>query len=83
MEYQGVTIEFSRIAVRLFTGFEMREGFSIATPEKALLDTLYFRKGLPVQDELELDGVDFEVIGKLAKGYPKRVKYAVDEIGQR
>ncbi len=83
MEYQGVTIEFSRIADRLFTGFEMRQGFSIATPEKALLDTLYFRKGLPVEDELELDSVDFEVMGKLAEWYPKRVRVRADEIGQR
>jgi predicted transcriptional regulator of viral defense system len=74
MEYQGVTIEFSRIAYRLFTGFEMREGFSIATPEKALLDTLYFRKGLPVKDELELNGVDTGMLYKLAEFYPKRVK---------
>ena len=55
------------ISNRLFTGFEMREGFSIATPEKALLDTLYFRKGLSVQDELELDGVDIGLLQKLAE----------------
>lgn len=74
MEYQGVTIEFSRIADRLFTGFTMQEGFSIASPEKALLDTIYFRKGLPVQDELELEGLDSGVLRTLAESYPKRVR---------
>lgn len=74
VEWHGVAIEFSRIADRLFTGFTMQEGFSIATPEKALLDTLYFRKGLPVQDELELDGVDFEQMREMGELYPKRVR---------
>ena len=52
----------------------MQEGFSIAIPEKALLDTLYFRKGLPVEDELELDGVDTGLLRKLSELYPKRVR---------
>lgn len=74
MEYQGVSIEFSRIADRLFTGYEMRDGFTIATPEKALLDTLYFRKGLPVFDELELEGIDKAAMLEMAARYPKRVR---------
>ena len=78
----GVSIEFSRIADRLFTGFEMREGFSIATPEKALLDTLYFRKGLPVQDELELEGIDTRQLRELVELFPKRVRDWGDRFGQ-
>lgn len=78
--WHGIGIEFSRIADRLFTGFTMRDGFSIATPEKAVLDTLYLRKGLPVQDELELDGIDFDLVRKLAELYPKRVRDQVAEL---
>jgi predicted transcriptional regulator of viral defense system len=77
--WHGVGIEFSRIADQLFTGFTMQDGFSIATPEKALLDTIYFRKGLPVRDELELDGVDFELMRNMAEVYPKRVQVFVKE----
>jgi predicted transcriptional regulator of viral defense system len=72
--YRGVGIEFSRIAERLFTGFTMEEGFSIATPEKALLDTIYFRKSLPVRDELELEGVDGSLLLRMAEVFPKRVR---------
>jgi hypothetical protein len=71
--WRGTGIEFSRIAVRLFAGFTMRDGFSMATPEKALLDTIYFRKGLPVQDELELRGLSSVVLQQLAMNYPQRV----------
>lgn len=72
--WRGTEIEFSRIADRLFSGFTMLDGFSMATPEKALLDTVYFRKGLPVRDELELDGIDRVLIGQMAQAYPKRVQ---------
>jgi predicted transcriptional regulator of viral defense system len=75
--WRGTGIEFSRIAVRLFTGFTMQDGFSIATPEKALLDTIYFRRGLPVHDELELDGVDRALLKQLAMNYPERVSETI------
>jgi predicted transcriptional regulator of viral defense system len=39
--YQGVTVEFAHIADRLFSGFETKEGFNMALPEKALLDAIY------------------------------------------
>jgi predicted transcriptional regulator of viral defense system len=81
--WQGVGIEFSRIADRLFTGFTMQDGFSIATPEKALLDTIYLRKGLPVRDELELDGIDKELLRKMAEDYPKRVRNEVIPISNQ
>lgn len=75
--WRGVGIEFSRIAEKLFLGFTMQDGYSIAIPEKALLDTIYFRKGLPFQDELELDGIDKILIGQMARTYPKRVQEGI------
>ena len=38
----GVTIEYSRISSRLYFGFETRNGFNLALPEKALLDAVYY-----------------------------------------
>ena len=78
--WHGTDIEFSRIAERLFTGFSMQDGFSIATPEKALLDTIYLRRSLPVQDELELDGVDSALLREMGGAYPKRVRHEVDNL---
>ncbi len=78
--YQGCAIEFSRIAPRLFTGYTMQDGFAIATPEKALLDTIYLRQGLPVEDELELDSVDRAVLVELAQVYPLRVRERVGQM---
>lgn len=83
LAWRGTGIEFSRIAEKLFTGFTMEDGFSMATPEKALLDTIYLRKGLPVRDELELDGVDAELLRKIAEGYPRRVREEVDEVARQ
>lgn len=80
--YRGYGIEFSRIADHLFSGFSMEDGFAIASPEKALLDTLYFRKCLPVQDELELEAVNSELLLNLAGLYPVRVKEEIRRVIQ-
>lgn len=42
----------------------------MASPEKAILDTLYYRGTIPAQDELELDNVDSILLLKIAKRYP-------------
>lgn len=42
----GGTVSFHRMPPQLFTGFEIaRDGAKIATPEKALFDTLYLAPG--------------------------------------
>jgi predicted transcriptional regulator of viral defense system len=73
IEYQGVTIEFSKIAPTLFSGFIRVDDFYIATPEKAVLDTLYLRKSLPVEDELELDSIDIQTMDAMAQKFPLSV----------
>ncbi len=75
--YQGVTIAFSRISPALFTGFAAVDKFYVATPEKALLDTLYYRKRIPAHDELEWDEVDAGALAELAAKYPKSVSRAL------
>lgn len=70
LEYGGITIEFSHIASRLFTGFETRQGYNLALPEKALLDTIYLRRAIPFHDELNLDVLDKQRLDLLINLYP-------------
>lgn len=74
VEYQGVQIEFSRISPKLFFGFEAQGHFHMATPEKALLDTLHLHKGLPAADELEMTELDLDLLNNMAKRYPPAVQ---------
>jgi predicted transcriptional regulator of viral defense system len=76
--YQGITIEFSRISPTLFSGFIRIDDFDIATPEKALLDTLHLRKSLPAEDELELDSIDIEAMNQMAQKFPLSVTRRLD-----
>lgn len=71
VSYRGITIEFSRISPSLFLGFTHQDSFYIATPEKAILDTLYYRRAIPGHDELELESVDLDLLTKSAKRYPQ------------
>jgi hypothetical protein len=72
--YGGATIEFSRIAPRLFNGFETRDGSNLAVPEKALLDAIYLRKRIPFRDELELERIDRNRLMSLAEPFPASVR---------
>jgi len=74
IRFGGVTIEFSRIASRLFNGFETKDGFNLAVPEKALLDTIYLRKRIPFEDELELENIDHARSMSLAEAFPAVVR---------
>ena len=69
IEYQGITIEFSKISPKLFFGYETHQEFYMATPEKALIDTLYYRGNLPVADELELEGLNRGTLIEMAKKF--------------
>ena len=80
VDFSGVTIEFSRIASRLFTGYEMRNGFNLALPEKALLDTIYLRKHIPFPDELNLQYIKKDTLVKMAMPFPAVVKKRLEEI---
>lgn len=69
-----VTVEFSRIAPRLFTGYEGKDGYNLALPEKALLDTIHLRKHVPFQDELDLDAIDKDKLARMAEPFSMAVK---------
>jgi len=73
INYRGITIEFSRISPSLFSGFIYYDRFYMALPEKAILDTIYYRRSIPAQDELNLDEVDSKNLLKLLDKYPSYV----------
>jgi hypothetical protein len=68
--YRGVTIEYSKILSALFSGLTRVEDFYIATPEKAVLDTMHLRKTIQAEDELELDNINIAMMNKMAPKFP-------------
>ena len=80
LHWRGVTIEYSHIADRLYFGFEARDGFNLAMPEKALLDCIYYRNAAPFEDELELEGVDAGRLQEMAQSFPVRVREIVGKL---
>ena len=58
----------------------MRDGFNLALPEKALLDTIYLRKHIPFQDELNLEHINKDVLMQMAMPFPAVVKSRLEEI---
>ncbi len=74
IQFGGVTIEFSRIAPRLFNGYETKDGYNLALPEKALLDTVYLRKHIPFADELDFDRLNEKKLQTFAEEFPKVVQ---------
>ena len=78
--YQGVTIEFSRISPALFFGFRQVDHFLIASGEKAILDTLYLRGRLPVEDEMDLEGVDLDALLKMGSKFSRTLQRTLTRI---
>ncbi len=81
LEYQSVTIEFSRISPALFFGFNRIESFYMATPEKAILDTFYLRKALPTPDELETENIHIDTLERMARKFPQSVWNGIAKSG--
>lgn len=81
MEYQGITIEFSKISPSLFFGFNRIDNFYMATPEKAVLDTFYLRKAFPTPDELEIENINFETLEQMARKFPQTVWKGITRAG--
>jgi hypothetical protein len=75
---ENAVIEYSRIKESLFLPdqIECLEGVLMATPEKAMLDTLYLRRRIPFADELALDALSTGRLRSIANHYP-------DVVGQR
>ena len=78
--WRGVTIEYSHISDRLYYGFEPRDGYNLALPEKALLDCIYYRTTAPFADELELEELDTRRLREMAQPFPARVREMVEKL---
>jgi len=71
----GTVFRYSKISSNLYFGFEKKDGFFIATPEKALLDAVYLISY--GRYSLDLSSIDSENINrfemeKLSRAYPLR-----------
>ena len=64
-------------------GFTYLDRYYLASPEKAILDTLYYRGVVPTQDELELDRVDFNLLLKMSTMYPQFVSRTVSNLSNQ
>jgi hypothetical protein len=80
LAWRGITIEYSHLSDRLYFGFEPRDGYNLALPEKALLDWFYYRKTAPFADELELEELDTLRLREMAQPFPVRVRKIVGKL---
>jgi hypothetical protein len=80
LDYRDTTLEFSKIAPSLFWGFERKEGYDLATPEKALLDLIYLRGKIPLMDELERSELNFEKLYNFSERFPRTVRDKISEL---
>lgn len=72
-----VSVEYRKLKRELFFGYEKVESLFIATPEKALLDTLYlvsFGKFSIGLDQLDLKEISTKGIKKIATKFPERTR---------
>jgi hypothetical protein len=80
IQYNGITIEFSKIKPELFCHFQFHDSYHIALPEKAILDTIYYRGAIVAMDELEWDEVDFDLLFEMQRYYPLTVQKKIQEM---
>ena len=76
-------IEFRQIKKDLFFGYELQNDIFIASPEKALVDQIYFiSRGLSVLNfkELDLKNVSLKKFNSFIKRYPKATQLLAKEI---
>lgn len=74
IDLEGTEIEYSKIKEELFWGYEFANNAHLATPEKAILDTVYLRRKLPVADEINWEFVDLKKLQNFMSKYPKSVR---------
>lgn len=80
LQINNNVFKYSKIKKEFYFGFVKKDNFFIATPEKALVDSLY----LMVRGEYKLDlsAVDFakfdkNIILKILKKYPEKISKAI------
>lgn len=74
---QNKEIEFRQISPKFFFGFEMKNGVYIASPEKALLDEVYFvvrGKATLDLDELNIKKLSRKILRDYSQRFPAYVR---------
>ena len=80
-----VEVEYRHLKRDLFFGYNLKHGKYIATPEKALLDEVYFvsrGKAKVNLDELDLSEIDENLLEEYTKEYPDYTKNLLLKIGK-
>ena len=76
-EIKEVTFRYSKLSEKLYFAFKKRDGFYIALPEKALLDSVYLtslgRYSLDIP-AISLTGINQEILTNISEIYPDRTK---------
>lgn len=76
-------VEYTQLANRLFFGYTLENGIYLATPEKALMDTIYLiSKGKRTLnlEELYLKDIDKEKLKEISLKFPKNTEDMVKKI---
>ena len=77
------TFNYYKLRKKLYCGFLRKNGYFIATPEKALLDSLYlysFGKYAIDFAALDLKKLNIKIVKKQLKGYPAKTRKIVSKI---
>jgi len=84
IQVNGSVFRYSKIAERLFFGFNKEHGFFIARPEKAILDAFYLmsygRYSLDIS-ALDADKLDRQIIKQLSSEYPLKTRKVLKKHG--
>jgi hypothetical protein len=76
-------VEFRQISPELFFGFENRNGYYVALPEKAFLDGIYFMiRGKTTLDfeELNIKKLSGTTLRSFSRRFPRYVQKYVDQM---
>ena len=85
VDIESHVFKYTKIDKRLYSGFSRRNGFFIATPEKAFLDILYLvslRRYKFDPASLDLNKLDIKKLKMLAAGFPQKTKRLLDSYGR-
>jgi len=82
-DIKGVAFNYYKLKKRLYFGFVKKDGIFIATPEKALADTLYLYsigKYRPDLNSLSLGRLDRKELRRIAGRFPLRTQSAINKL---
>ncbi len=83
-EIKKVTFRYSKLSEKLYFAFEKKDGFYIALPEKALLDSVYLTSlGRYSLDKaaISLTGINQEILTNISEVYPDKTKKMLRSYG--